>query len=136
MIDKSDEVFDRVMSHVMSQFPSLTEENFSSDYVNAPPEFPFITIVQTNTITYANTQDDLLEEHTAQLTYDVEVYSNRTDGKKAECRAITNEIDKYMHRMNFTRESSGFVPNLANNSIARLVSIYSVLASNTHFYRR
>ena len=86
--------------------------------------------------TYTATQDDLLQEHLGQLTYDVEVYSNRTDGKKAECRAITGEIDKYMHRMNFARESAGFVPNLANNSIARLVSKYSVLASETHFYRR
>lgn len=136
MIDKSDEVFDRVMTYVMSQFPGLTEENFASDYVNAPPVFPFITIVQTGTMTNTDTQDDLLVEHMARLTYDVEVYSNRTDGKKAECRAITGEIDKYMHRMNFARESSGFVPNLANNSIARLVSKYSVLASDTHFYRR
>lgn len=136
MIDKADEVFDRVMTYVLTQFPNLTEENFSSDYVNAPPVFPFVTIVQTGSETYTSTQDDLLEEHVAQLVYDIEVYSNSTDGKKAECRAITSEIDKYMHRMNFTRETSAFVPNLANNSIARLVSKYSGLASETHFYRR
>lgn len=136
MIDKSDEVFDRVMTYVMSQVSGLTEDNFDSDYVNEPSTFPHIYIVQAGSRTDIDGQDDRFQENRAFLDYEVTVYSNKAGEKRSECRVITGHIDDYMQRMNFSRESSAFVPNMANNSIARLVSRYTVLADNNNFYRR
>lgn len=136
MIDKSNEVFDRVMTYVMSQHSGLTEENFGSDDVDAPSVFPFVSIVQSESRTSRDHQDDRLRENKAVLLFQIEVYSNKRGGKRSECRKIHAEIDDCMMRMNFIRESAGFRTNLTNNSIARHVSTYSVLADNEHFYRR
>jgi hypothetical protein len=136
MIDKSDEVFDRVMTYVISQNPELTEENFGSDEVDAPPVFPFISIVQAEVKTYADGQDDRLRENMAELMFRVQIYSNSTTGKREQCRMLSHDVDDYMMRMNFSRETLGFVTNMSNNSIARLVGTYSVLADDNNFYRR
>lgn len=136
MIDKADEVFDRVMTYVISNHPELTELNFSSDDAEAPSTFPFISIVQADTRTYTDGQDDRLQENMAIVMFRIEIYSNKAIGKREECRTLSHDIDDYMHRMNFSRESLGFVQNMSNNSIARMVGTYSVLADENNFYRR
>lgn len=137
MIDKSNEVFDRVMTYIMSEIPDLTEDNFGSDDSDGPSDyFPFISIVQNGSLTSNDNQDDRLQENKAILMFTVEVYSNKMEGKRSECRKISSLAGDCMMQMNFRRESSGFRTNLTNNSIARHVSTYSVLADNEHFYRR
>lgn len=136
MIDKSNEVFDRTMTYVINSIPGLTEENFGSDETSAPPTFPFIQIVQTRDITYKDGQDDRPQENFAILLFQVEVFSNKAEGKRSECRKIISVVDGFMHRMNFSRESGAFVENQSNNSIARYVATYSVLANENYFYRR
>lgn len=136
MIDKHDEVFDRVSSYVISKHPSLTSENFADDYVNAPSKFPHIEIVQTDSYTRLDSQDNTFVEKAVTLLFEVTVYSNKQAGKRAECRDLMKDVDDYMHRLNMTRESMSFVDNMANNSIARLVARYRVIADENNFYRR
>ena len=135
MIDKQSEVFTRVMNGVIAERADLTESNFSSDLSDAPPTFPHISIVQSDSVTAVRYEDNDFVENKATLTFDINVYSNLTAGKRDQCRQILNDIDKYMLRMNFTRMGYGFAPNLNNNAIARLVAKYQVIADENIFYR-
>lgn len=135
MIDKSDEVFNRVMDYVMDIMPTLTMENFTSEVVDAPSVFPHIEIVQSESMTDTSGQTDELKENRANLTFDITVYSNLKAGKRSQCREIMEHIDSYMHRMNFSRQTITFLPNMMNHSYARLFAKYTVLADENNFYR-
>lgn len=135
MIDKSDEVFNRVMDYIKANEESLTDDNFSSEYTYAPSVFPFICIEQTDNVPLAEYQTDELTEQVARVEFTITVFSNREAGKKAECRKLAAYADCMMNIMNFMRNSSTFAPNLNDQSIARHISRYSVNATDTHFYR-
>ena len=135
MIDKSDEVFNRVMNFVKANEESLTDDNFSSEYNYAPSVFPFITIEQSGMSELSQYQTDELSEYAAQVEFTITVYSNREAGKQAECRKLAMYVDTMMNIMNFNRNTSAFVPNLNDQSIARYVSRYTAIATDTHFYR-
>jgi hypothetical protein len=135
MIDKSDEVFNRVMDYVMDKIPTLTYENFTSEEIDAPSVFPHIAIIQSESATDSSGQTDELVENRAMLTFDITVYSNLQNGKRSQCRVIMGHIDDYMHRMNFSRQTMAFLPNMMNNSFARMFSKYTVLADEDNFYR-
>ena len=71
-----------------------------------------------------------------QVTFTVEVYSNKAIGKKAEAKKIMNAVDAVMFSMNAERLSKLPVPNLNNASIFRFVARYRVLTDGVNFYRR
>lgn len=135
MIDKSNEVFTRVMNYIKVNEPSLTDDNFSSEYTDSPAVFPFICIEQTESTPLSEYQTDELKEQVARLEFTITIFSNREAGKNTECRKLATYADAMMLMMNFMKITSAPIPNLNNQSIARFVSRYSVNATDTHFFR-
>ena len=86
--------------------------------------------------TAANRLDSSEGERYSVLMYEVNVYSNKTGGKKSECRSIMADIDKMMYARNFTRISMSPVPNMENASIYRLVARYRAETDGTTIFRR
>ena len=70
------------------------------------------------------------------LMYEVNVYSNKSVGKKAACREIITFIDSLMYSKNFRRISLSPVPNMENATIYRLVARYKAETDGTNLYRR
>jgi hypothetical protein len=108
----------------------------SAEYVNAPSSFPDVTIVEQDnymTLDKLSTSDD---EEFATVMYEVNVYSNKSGGKKSECRAIMDTIDKMMYFRNFTRIAMSPVPNLNDATIYRMTARYRAETDGTNFYRR
>jgi len=108
----------------------------SGEYVKAPSEFPFVSIVEAdNYMTLAN-RDGADSEKFATLMYEVNVYSNKAVGKKSECKSIMATVDSLMYGMNFTRISLAPIPNMDNASIYRLTARYRAETDGTNLYRR
>ena len=100
------------------------------------PPFPHVSIVEQDnypTLTHLSTSDS---EEYATIMYEVNVYSNKSSGKKAQCRSIMKVIDDLMYRRNFTRISLSPVPNLENATIYRLVARYRAETDGVNLYRR
>ena len=135
MIDKSDEVFTRVMNYIEQNEPSLTDDNFSSEYTDSPAVFPFVCIEQTDSTPLSEYQTDELKEQVARVEFTITIFSNREAGKNTECRKLATYADAMMNMMNFMKNTSAPVPNLNNQSIARYVSRYSVNATDSYFFR-
>ena len=56
---------------------------------------------------------------------------------KQECRMIADVLDRAMYKLNFTRLSMAFIPNLADRTIYRINSRYQAVAdTNNVMYRR
>lgn len=134
MIDVEPELFSEVSSKVRAKYPKLY---MTGEYVKSPPEFPCVSMVEVDSATFRNTQTSAGQENHASVMYEVNVYSNKTKGKKAECKAIVAFIDELLMERNFTRIMLEPVPNQDNATIYRMLGRYRALVGHNHtIYRR
>lgn len=134
MIDIENAVLDRVSTSVRERFP---EVYFSGEYVKTPPTFPAVSMVEMDNATYRRSQSSSSMENHAEVMYEVNVYSNKTAGKKDESRRIASIIDAAMQNMGFTRMMLNPVPDMNNATIYRIVGRYiAVVSADNTIYRR
>ena len=134
MIDIENAVFNRVATKVQEVFPDIF---MTGEYVNSPASFPAVSLVEMDNATRVETMDSGSNENHTNVMYEVNVYSNKTVGKKSECKAIIALIDEEMLAMGFSRSTLTPVPNENDSTIYRMVGRYraTVSSSNT-IYRR
>lgn len=134
MIDIENEVFDRVATRVREQFPNIF---MTGEYVNSPASFPAVSLVEMDNAARIETIDSGSNENHANVMYEVNVYSNKTTGKKTECKQIIALIDLEMAAMGFVRSTLTPVPNEYDSTIYRMVGRYRAAVSSDHtIYRR
>ena len=100
MIDIESEVFNTVSEKVREQYPEIF---MTGEYVKSPSSFPCVSLIETDNQIYRNTRTSGCIENHAQVVYEVNVYSNKQRGKKAECKEILGFIDKQLEAIGFTR---------------------------------
>lgn len=133
MIDIENEVFANIATELRSQFPHI---NVSGEDVRTPSSFPCVSIVEADNYTVKNTRDSVNGENHANLMYEVNVYSNKTSGKKSECKEILSIIDEIFLGMGFTRTMKNPV-TMDDATIYRMISRYTAIVSkNQTIYRR
>lgn len=134
MIDIENQVFDRVATRVREQFPDIF---MVGEYVSSPSSFPAASLVEMDNSTREVTIDSGSNENHANVMYEANVYSNKTAGKKSECKAIMALIDTEMATMGFVRSTLTPVPNEYDSTIYRMVGRYRAAVSTDHkIYRR
>lgn len=134
MIDIETEVFNIVFKKVREEYPKVY---MTGEYVKSPPSFPCISLIEVDNQIYRNTRTTECIENHVQVLYEVNVYSNKTSGKKAECKAIISLIDKEMEALGFTRTLMNPVPNEEEATVYRIVARYrAIVSKNKVIYRR
>lgn len=134
MIDIENEVLNEVFERLSVKFPKL---DVASEYVRSPASFPHLSLFETDNSVVIRTQTGTQTENHASLLYEANIYSNKTVGKKAECREIASALDDVMGHMGFTRTMLNSIPNLNDASIYRIVARYTAVVSNGKtIYRR
>ena len=134
MIDIEYAIFDRVAMQVREVFPGIF---MTGEYVKSPSSFPAVSLVEMDNGTRTDTIDSGSNENHANVMYEVNVYSNKSTGKKSECKAIIALIDKEMLAMGFSRVTLTPVPNEYDSTIYRMVARYRASVSdNNTIYRR
>lgn len=133
MIDIEKLVYTSIAESLRKRFKGIT---VSGEYVNAPPKFPYVSIVEQDNYMSANRLDSSDREKFSTLMYEVNVYSDKAGGKKSVCRKIMRFVDDLMYAKNFRRTSLSPVPNLENATIYRLVARYKAETDGTTLYRR
>lgn len=134
MIDIESEVFNIVSKATRAKYPKIY---MTGEYVKSPPSFPCVSLIETDNQIYRNTRDSGNIENHAQVLYEVNVYSNKTSGKKAECKAIIAFIDTQMEALGFTRTLMNPVPNEEDATVYRMVARYRAIVSKEKIiYRR
>lgn len=134
MIDVEKEIFDSVASVVRAEFPKIY---MTGEYVKSPPSFPCLSLVEVDNSVYRNSSTNCVEENHVAVTYEVNIYSNKTSNKKSECRTIANIVDEKLANLGFTRMMLEPVPNLEDSTIYRLLGRYRAVVGKDHtIYRR
>jgi hypothetical protein len=134
MISVENEIFDRVSTSVRERFPNV---NMTGEYVKVPSSFPHVSLEEKDNSALTSTQTSTEYENHAVLMYEVNVYSNKTKGKKTECREIISIVDNEMQNLGFTRTMLQPIPNMDDATIYRLTARYTAIISKEKMiYRR
>lgn len=134
MIDIETSVFDTVAKAVRAEYPKIF---MTGEYVKVPPKFPCVSLMEMDNQSYQRTEDSGSSENHVSVMYEVDVYSNKSVGKKSECKAIAALIDEQMLALGFARTMLQPIPNLDDATIYRMVGRYSAIISKDKvIYRR
>ena len=134
MINVENEIFGIIAKSIRDKYPGAY---VVGEYVKAPPRFPFISIVEIDNTAYDRTQTSSSLENHADITYEVNIYSNKTSGKKSECKAIASLIDNEFATLGFSRTMLQPIPNLEDATIYRMLGRYrGVVSKDLKVYRR
>ena len=134
MIDCENEIFTIVANAVRNIYPNIY---IVGEYVKAPSKFPCVSLVEIDNSAYDKTQTSGNLENHARVMYELDVYSNKTSGKKSECKAIASLVDKEMSALGFSRTMLQPIPNLDDATIYRMKGRYmAVISENKIIFRR
>ena len=131
MIDCENEVYTRIARVLRDKFSGI---NIAGEYVNAPSSFPHVSITQSDNSVVSEQMTGSAEM--AQVMFEINIYSNKADGRKTECKSIAKVIDDVMFKMNFKRMALTPIPNMEDATIYRIVARYRVMTYGKYFYRR
>lgn len=106
----------------------------TGDLVSAPTSFPCVAFFEDDNYLSREDMDSAGEEKIAVLRYRVDVYSNKTSGRKAEAKAIMAVIQPILYARNFTRFSQTPINDLGDK-IYHAVETYRVKTDGNAFYR-
>ena len=126
MINVENEIFNIVAKAVRSAYPDIY---ISGEYVKSPPRFPAVSLIEMDNSAYIRTQTSGSVENHAELMYEVNVYSNKTSGKKSECKSISALIDNELAALGFSRIMLQPIPNMDDATIYRITGRYRAVAS-------
>lgn len=133
MIDIENELFTRIASKLRLRFNGISV--YGED-VNIPSSFPCVSIVEIDNYPLEETQDSGNMENHTNLVYEVNVYSNKGNGKKAECKSILSVIDDEFNALGFTRKNKNQL-TMNDATICRMLSRYgAVVSKDKTIYRR
>lgn len=85
MIDVENQIYTPIAEALREAFPGI---DTSGEYVKAPSAFPHVSIVEQDnypTLTHLSTSDS---EEYATIMYEVNVYSNKSSGKRHSAGAL------------------------------------------------
>lgn len=109
MIDVENIVVDKISKAVKLNFK---DAYVSGEYIETPKSFPFVSISEVDNYIYKRSQTlDKIENH-ALVSFECNVYSNKTNGKKKEAKQIAAVVDEVMASIGFTRTFRNQVPNI------------------------
>ena len=123
MIDVENLVFDTFYE----QFHTLhSNANVTAGYDEQNAQFPCVVVRQTNSQPYRNSAtDDCAENHT-RLTFEVEVYSDKADTGRSECKELLADADTIMQSMKFRRIHMNRPINV-DRTVWRMYARYEVI---------
>ena len=134
MINFNNEVFTNVARIVRETHTGTT---VIGENTRQPSKFPTVTIDEIENVMLDRLEDSSNEEKFAGVTYKVQVFSNKTSGKKAEAREIFATVDAKMRHMGFRRKTYTTTPEIYESTIYQISATYeAVISAAGYVYKR
>ena len=134
MIDIENQVFQAVATAFRAAYPNGF---IAGEYVAQPPKFPAVSVVEMDNSVYQRGVDSGSIENFANVMYQVDIYSNKASGKKAQCKAIAALIDEQFAALGLVRSFMNPVQNINDATVYRMTGRYrGVVDKNQTVYGR
>lgn len=123
MIDVENDVFTAVATALRSAHSGIY---VVGEYVPAPKTFPAVSIVEADNRVLERYRTENIE-NAVSVMYEVNIYSNKSSGKKTEAKAIAATVDDAFTSLGFTRTMRNQIANLNDATIYRIVCRYEAI---------
>lgn len=123
MINIENQIVTKVYNELVKSYKSI---EVSSEEDRVPTSFPFVSIMESDNYSYKSTITSSCNENHAVVTYEVNVYSNKTSGKKTQAKKIMSIVDDVLLNLGFSRSTMNPV-SLNDATICRYVARYSAI---------
>lgn len=134
MIDYQNEIFTAVATAVRTSHEGAM---VTGEYARSPSRFPAVTLDEIENVTVPALVDSSDEENYCGLTYRLQVFSNKSAGKKAEARAILATADGVMRGLGFRRITYTTTPEIYDSTIYSITATYeAIIDANGVIYSR
>ena len=134
MIDFQNEIFTAVAQAVRSAHNGVT---VTGEYTRAPSKFPTVTLDEVENVSVDYLIDSSDQEKYAGLSYRLQVFSNKTGGKKAEARALFATADTILLSLGFRRVTYTTIPEIYDSTIYSITATYEATVDvNGTIYKR
>lgn len=127
------EVFTKVKTKLVTDL-GADKVFVTGEYTPTPPFFPCVYISEADNFNAGF--DGCNTEVVTGVMYEIDVYSNKQNGKKAEAKSIMAIVDSVMTPLGFTRTLLQQIPNMSDATIFRLTARYTAAVINNTIYRR
>lgn len=121
MIDCEAKVFQACADAFRAAYPNGF---IAGEYVAQPPKFPAVSVVEMDNNVDERALDNGNVENAVNVMYQVDVYSNKNTGKKAQAKAIIALIDNVLAQYRFVRTFCNPVQNFNDATIYRMTARY------------
>lgn len=101
MIDNENKIIQAVKTALITDYPNMPVYSITT---LAPETFPCVSIEESDNYVYKKAMTNSNIENMAVVMYEVNVFSNKAGGKKAEAKAIFQIIDTTLINLGFIRE--------------------------------
>lgn len=134
MIDYQNEIFTAVATAVRTSHEGAM---VTGEYARSPSRFPAVTLDEIENVTVPTLVDSSDQEKYCGLTYRLQVFSNKSAGKKAEARAILATADAVMRGLGFRRITYTTTPEIYDSTIYSITATYeAIIDANGVIYSR
>ena len=124
-----------LFTQVKTALPSGTQAG--ATYSKSQSKFPFVTLVVVDNTVVEKFINSARIENFADIMVEVNVYSNKTAGKKEECKKLIKIADEVLSNLNLTRTFCQPTPNLEDATVYRMTARYRAIVDNElNIYRR
>ena len=131
MIDYSNEIFTDAATTLRNAVDGIT---VIGEYVSSPTSFPTVTIDEISNV--PKHRDSAKTEKYSTVRYRVQVFSNKSSGKRTEARSIFNVVDNRLSELGFVRKTYTTTPDVYNSSVYQITAAYeAVLGTDGVIYK-
>ena len=128
MIDIENTMFNKVATALRANHEGI---KVYGEYVQEPASFPCVNMWESSNNIYAERESTSSIDDYANVGYTIQVFTNTTT-KKADAKAIANEIDAIMVGHRFRRVLMQQIPNI-DRTIYRIELRYTGTVKRTDF---
>jgi len=125
MFNIQKEIFTKVANAVLATYTTC---RITNSFIYAPAQFPCVAIVLSDDGTTYKMRDSSGNDNFRDITLTVDVYSNKTDGKKTEAESIMQIIIDTLFPLNFNMVSCKPMSDLNNAQNYRITATFTATA--------
>lgn len=131
MIDISNKIFTAVAQDLREAYKGI---RVIGEYVATPTAFPCVTLDEISNVPAH--LDSAAHNKYAEVTYRVQVFSNKNGGKRSEAREIYDRVDRKLQELGLFGVTYSTLPDVYNSEIYEITATHrGVVGENGVIYR-
>lgn len=133
MIDIENEIFTKVATALRTAFTGIL---VSGTLVLTPEQYPAVSVEEVDNYVLLGGRDSSMNENYAEVMYEINAFSNKVPGSKAEVKSIMATVDGVLRPLGFIRTAKMMLPG-ETPTHSRMVCRYrAVVGKNSQIYGR